>query len=60
VAGECVLKSAISKCEGGRGVDEVLSYGGEKEGGRAVVRFGSPHVEEGAATPVERVASARA
>jgi hypothetical protein len=26
VAGECVLKSAISKSEGGRGVDEVLSY----------------------------------
>jgi hypothetical protein len=26
VAGECVLKSAISKSEGGRGVDDVLSY----------------------------------
>jgi hypothetical protein len=26
VAGECILKSAISKSEGGRGPDEVLSY----------------------------------
>jgi hypothetical protein len=26
VAVECILKSAVSKSEGGRGVDEVLSY----------------------------------
>jgi hypothetical protein len=26
VVGECILKSTISKSEGGRGVDEVLSY----------------------------------
>jgi hypothetical protein len=26
VVGDCVLKSTVSKIEGGRGVDEVLSY----------------------------------
>jgi hypothetical protein len=45
VAGECALKSAISKMKGTRcGIGSL----GKKEGGRAALQFGSPCAEEGA------------